>query len=148
MPLPKIRGRVGGIVYQVGCPTMIHDRHRGGHYAWAPWITRSFRGGAVAHIPPHGDLLAIVHEAIDMPEGAVPRRVYTHRFVRMMNGINVVGISRPFCFETRQIEFAAGMVLLDKDLVISYGTNDAQAKLLRLPLEKALSMLKPPLEVA
>lgn len=130
-------------VYQVGCPTIVKDLWTGGRWWMAPPITRSFRGGAIVRYN-EGRSLAIIHESVDFPEGSVPRRVYQHRFVQFDSAYKVRKISPPFCFHGRGIEFAAGMVVVDDDVIISYGVDDASAWLLRLPLERVLGMLKGP----
>lgn len=116
-------------------------------YDPGPWVARSFRGGSQMVPLDHGHYLGVVHESVDFPPGTVPRRVYQHRFIELSDDYPspyLTRISEPFSFHGRGIEFAAGMVLLGEDLVISYGVNDATAWLLRLPLEQALGMMKEP----
>jgi hypothetical protein len=117
----------------------------GGWWRQAPHIARSFRGGSQLIWDGNETYLAMIHEAVDLP-GSIPARVYQHRFVEFdFSGYEIQRISLPFSFHGRGLEFAAGMVLVGDDLIISYGVGDASAWLLRLPLERALGMLKEPL---
>lgn len=123
---------------------------RAGTWSASPFIARSFRGGSQL-IPVSGssftgnqDRLALIHEAVDMP-GNNPARVYLHRFVEFDQHLVLTRMSLPFCFHGRGLEFAAGMVRAGEDLIISYGTGDAHAWLLKIPLEHALSLLRDPL---
>lgn len=127
-------------------------RAHGPNYYWTgrdgPWVARSFSGGSqVVHVP-HLGYLAVVHEAITFdqkPVNATNRRIYQHRFVRFNVDFRVIQVSRPFCFHGKGIEFAAGLIVEDNDVIVSYGVNDAQAYLVRLPLEHVRAMLRDPL---
>ena len=118
-------------------PTIIKGDDGMGFIEDGPYLLRHARGGSqVIPLPERGHL-ALVHESVDF-DG---RRVYTHRFVFFDKHLSIDLWSYPFCFEGRGIEFAAGMVLVGEDLLISYGVHDAKAMLLRMPLSEALEML-------
>jgi hypothetical protein len=70
-------------------------------------------------------------------------RNYTHRFVRYSNSGSVIEYSPEFYFDGPGIEFAAGMVILDEKLVISYGKEDATAHLAMIPLDAVLELMTP-----
>jgi len=61
-------------------------------------------------------------------------------------------VSREFCFaspyvdathDCEVVQFASGMLLRDDKLVISYGVNDCESRILEIPLEWALKSLEP-----
>jgi tetratricopeptide (TPR) repeat protein len=86
--------------------------------------------------------LWITHEAVGM---SGRRRRYLHRFAwEDAAGKPVLG-SRAFTFRGPGIEFAAGMCL-DGDgrsLLVSYGVEDREAWVARLPLEAVRAALRP-----
>ncbi len=106
----------------------------------SPWIAHDFRGGAVAGTVAGHGVLAIIHESVDFP-GQAPHRVYWHRFMLLTAGV-MAKVSPPFCFQGRGVEFAAGMAMDGRDLLISYGLADKAAWLHRMPLDDALGMLR------
>jgi hypothetical protein len=111
------------------------DGGRVSTYVDAPYLARSFRGGAqVLWWPEERVWLGLIHEAANFPDDAEHWRVYTHRWLGWTATWNLRHISRPFVFEKRQIEFAAGMVRHGDALLVSYGTGDACARLTRVRL--------------
>lgn len=74
--------------------------------------------------------LGIAHE-IEWPE-----RRYWHRFVVFDERGALVHSSERFSFDDFPIEFAAGIVLSGDDLVVSYGVQDREARLARIPIEE------------
>jgi glycosyltransferase involved in cell wall biosynthesis/predicted GH43/DUF377 family glycosyl hydrolase len=69
--------------------------------------------------------LALVHEARFIPGQSV--RYYQHRFAIWDHHKRFERISQPFFFNDRQIEFAAGLALIDGKLMASYGVRDEEA---------------------
>lgn len=112
----------------------------GGRWVEAPYLTRAFRGGSPLIRVDIDARLAVVHESVDFP-GQQPHRVYWHRFVIFQHD-RITAISRPFCFQGRGVEFAAGMALRGDDLIISYGVGDASAWLHVMPVDDALAMVQ------
>ena len=102
-------------------------------HADAPPVARGFRGGSqLVPVPDGRRWLAIVHEV-----AADTRRVYEHRVVEFdqTQDWRITRVSPPFAFrQTRSIEFCAGLAFATEgDLVASFGVNDAEAWLVRLP---------------
>jgi hypothetical protein len=146
--MPIEGSSVGGQpVWMYSCYPTVHiwrdppGTLRGWHIQ-APYIARSFRGGSQVIQTDGGDL-CIIHESVDF--AGIPHRVYQHRFLTFGYDDRIDAISRPFCFERRGVEFAAGMAIRGDDLLISYGVHDAKAMLLTMPLADALAMLRDPL---
>jgi len=85
--------------------------------------------GSSQLVPYGGDWLAVIHEARTLPGSHL--RYYWHRFVLYDSGFAIRKISLPFVFDEKVIEFAAGMCVhpTTGDLVISYGSRDAAAKI-------------------
>jgi len=79
---------------------------------------------------------------------------YTHNFFALSAypPYDFKFVSREFCFaspyedashDCEVVQFASGMVLRGKHLVISYGVNDCESRVLEVPLQWALDSLKP-----
>ena len=104
----------------------------------APPVARGFRGGSQL-VPIAGKgWLAVIHEVAAFGN----HRAYEHRFVAFDRDLCISAVSPAFAFrESRTVEFAAGMVLLGDDLVISFGVKDAEAYLCRVPVTEVLSWL-------
>ena len=81
-------------------------------------------GSQVVGISPDVNL-CIVHEARVIPGSGL--RFYQHRFARLAADGSLAGLSRPFFFQDRQIEFAAGLARFGDKLMISYGVRDREA---------------------
>jgi hypothetical protein len=115
-----------------------------GRFGVSPHIARSFRGGS--QLVPMDDpdrQLAIIHEPVNFAEP--PVRVYQHRFVEFDAWMpRITRISRPFMFHKRGIEFAAGLAIVGEELIVSYGVDDAEAWLMKLPLTDAMALLIEP----
>jgi hypothetical protein len=109
----------------------------------APWLARAFRGGTqVLWWPAERVWLGLVHEAANFPDDPEHWRVYTHRWVGWDVQWNLRRISRPFTFAHRGVEFAAGMVWQGEDLLVSYGLDDACARLIRIETDDVVKALK------
>ena len=74
------------------------------------------------------------------------RRYYLHRFVTVDADWRIDRVSRPFFFRHRGIEFAAGACLSHdgSDVLITFGVEDCEAWLARIPLRRVLELLRPP----
>lgn len=92
------------------------------------------RGGAAISF---GDgYLCITHETIETNEG----RIYLHRFVRLDAEFKVTGVTPSWMFEHYGVEFCAGLLHLDGELVISYGVKDREAWIARVDAKEVESM--------
>lgn len=96
--------------------------------------------------------LAIVHE-VDTREvtkyssrkfGVVTRteRTYFHRFARYSADGTLTHLSDRFKFSDTDIEFAAGLVVAEDEVIVSYGYKDVAAYLGKIKLDAVLTMLK------
>jgi glycosyltransferase involved in cell wall biosynthesis len=83
--------------------------------------------------------LALVHEAGFIP--GRPNRYYQHRFVSFWPHGGVDRISAPFFFHDRQIEFAAGLAVFGKQLMVSYGVRDCEAWTATMDTEEVLRFI-------
>jgi len=89
----------------------------------APQIASQFRGGGQV-VPYLGGWLAVIHEVAAVGD----RRAYEHRFVWLDADLAIRRLSPPFAFrEVREIEFAAGLAILDDRVIVSFGVRDAEA---------------------
>ncbi|MBV8188761.1 MAG: tetratricopeptide repeat protein [Alphaproteobacteria bacterium] len=85
-----------------------------------------FRGGSQL-IRFDGGWLALVHEVLWRP--SENRRFYQHRFVWFDQGNTMRKVSRPFFFNKKGVEFAAGLAWHpdERRLLISYSVADREA---------------------
>lgn len=105
-----------------------------------PRAATSFRGGA----PPlrFGDrLLTIVHEVAYFDD----RRVYMHRFVELGPSGRMFRASRLFAFDHVGVEYATGMLLRGDKLIVTYGSEEREARWMEVSLETVTNMLGEPL---
>ncbi|HEU5433711.1 MAG TPA: hypothetical protein VFU81_18730 [Thermomicrobiales bacterium] len=109
----------------------------------APPLARWFRGGSQL-LPVDDGYLCVIHEGIDF-EG--PARTYLHRWVSFDAAFRIDRISPPFYFLYRGTEYCAGMARDGDHLLLSFGLDDREAFLARLPLADALASLAPPFAV-
>jgi glycosyltransferase involved in cell wall biosynthesis len=91
-----------------------------------------------------GVYLSLVHEARTIP--GRPNRYYAHRFVRYAVDGAVTGMSMPFYFHDKQIEFAAGLAYFPerRQLMASYGVRDCEAWVARMDLDDVLRFIEGP----
>lgn len=120
-------------------PTMGCWEEGNGWWAPAPWVAKYFRGGTQV-VGVDGVYLCLVHESVFLEQ--IPHKVYTHRWVELSPHFRITRVSPPFTFQGRGIEFAAGLVRQDGEVIVSYGVNDASAWLLRVPLVDVLGTLE------
>lgn len=102
-----------------------------------------FRGSAgPVDLPPEsgGGKLLLVHEV-----AFHGRRYYLQRFVAIDSQSRITSVSRPFIFFHRGIEFVCGATLSHdgEELLITFGVEEREAWLCRLPLRDALALLRP-----
>jgi len=107
-----------------------------------PLVARRFSGGSQM-ITIDGGWLCLVHEAVNFEDGG---RVYSHRWVLFDDQWQLARLSSPFLLQERGVEFAAGLVRRDDQLLISYGVWDREAWLATVPVGPVLSLLTPPLD--
>lgn len=69
-------------------------------------------------------------------------RNYEHRFARYDYHGKLIQISEPFQFISGGIEFAAGLVVLGDQVVVSFGKNDVACYLASIELDKVMEMLR------
>jgi glycosyltransferase involved in cell wall biosynthesis len=151
--------------------TVIHPKDRHHEKNWMPWVRDKkldiiYRLGTimdvdgnlvrkhdckldVGHISGssqvidiYGVNLALVHEARHLP-GQMHKRYYQHRFVVLEDDGSLLGISPPFCFHDKQIEFAVGLAYFPETekLVASYGVRDSEAWLAEMDVFEVLEFI-------
>lgn len=105
--------------------------------AFSPLALDHLRGGA-APVRVGDEWLYLAH-SVEV-EGAAARRTYLHSFVRLSNDFSVVAVSEPFYFESRGVEFAAGLAVDEatRRVWVSYGVADRIAKLSTFDLDALL----------
>lgn len=107
-----------------------------------PVSAQRFRGGTQL-IPFDNGWLALIHEVQWRP--AENRRFYFHRFVWFDDANSLGKVSRPFYFNRKGIEFAAGLAWHpdEKRLLISYGVADSQSWIATVDAVDVLALLEP-----
>lgn len=114
--------------------------------------TKGVRGGSCLWKLDDGSYLAIVHKATaEVIERYNPRvfgtqfarlRRYLHCFARYDECGKLIQLTEPFIFENYSVEFAAGLVVKNDDVIVSYGIKDAASALGSIKLNKVLKELK------
>jgi len=99
-----------------------------------PMDLAHLRGGAAIQLGE--EWLAVVHEVIETNE----KRVYLHRFVRLAADFRVTAVSPAWVFAHHGIEFCAGLAEVGSDLAMSYGVEDKEAWVMRVPTKEVLAM--------
>jgi predicted GH43/DUF377 family glycosyl hydrolase len=137
MPWPRQDGSLD-IVYRLG--TVLDDQGKLVHRHESYMDLAHISGGSqVIEVQP-GKYLAVVHEARPIP--GQKTRYYSHRFVLLQGNGSVVKLSEPFYFHDRQIEFCAGLVLIGKQLVVSYGVRDEEAFTATMNLDEVMRFIE------
>lgn len=95
-------------------------------------------GSQMVEVSP-GVYLGVVHEARPL-NGDYSKRYYWHRFVVTNSSGGFIAITKPFVFQGKQIEFAAGLALRGKEVIVSYGVRDREAWLAVLDLQDVMGM--------
>ena len=84
--------------------------------------------------------MAVVHEARMIPGKGT--RYYQHRFALLRSDGQVMGLSKPFYFTDKQIEFCAGLALFGDELMVSYGVRDEEAWVATMDLHQVLRFIE------
>jgi glycosyltransferase involved in cell wall biosynthesis len=124
--MPRIAGERLQFIYLCD-PTRVLDEDARTVAETAPAIAaKRFRGGSQA-IAFDGGWLALIHEV--QWRDSEKRRYYLHRFVWFDEANTLRGVSRPFFFLKKRLEFAAGLAWHPdgKRLLISYSVADSEA---------------------
>ena len=108
----------------------------------APLLARGLRGGSQV-IPFDGGYLCLVHD-FTVRDGEI-KRTYFHRWLWFTRTWKVGKLSSPFYLRHHGVEFVAGLTRVRESFLISFGVNDAEAWLARVPVEHVRAMLKEPL---
>ena len=87
-------------------------------------------GGASIDGRADGDRLFVVHEPVTMPDWS---RRYVHKFVTVSADGAPRRSSPYFVFLGHGIEFAAGLVIVDGRVLVSFGREDAEAWIASFP---------------
>lgn len=126
----KFMYRLNHVVDEHGADVVIHPSH----------VDAGHVSGGSQVIPFFGGWLALVHEAMQFQHDYA-RRYYQHRFAYFNPDFSLRGLSLPFVFFDRQIEFAAGLCQRGEfDLYISFGVRDCEAWIARLDATDVMEM--------
>jgi predicted GH43/DUF377 family glycosyl hydrolase len=99
-----------------------------------PLQLEHLRGGAATAIK--SGYLCVTHEVIDSGAG----RIYLHRFVKLDKKFNVTAVSPAWVFAHRGIEFCAGIVCDKGKIILSYGSEDREAWVMRVDVKEIENM--------
>jgi len=100
----------------------------------------------------NGTLLGIIHQRdlvqkmrfIQITKPDVYRRCYSHRFVQFDEQGRVLKVTDKFNFLNKSVEFASGIAIHDKNVLVTFGALDSSAHIASVPLKNILSSLRPP----
>lgn len=70
-------------------------------------------------------------------------RNYVHYFTQYDSRGMIVAISKGFQFYEKGVEFAGGLVVKDKNVIVSFGRKDVSSHLAVIPLDTVMKSLKP-----
>jgi tetratricopeptide (TPR) repeat protein len=124
--MPLVAGEQLQFIYRCDPTRLLDDGARTVAETTPAIAAEEFRGGTQA-IEFDGGWLALIHEVLG---GATDKnRVYHHRFIRFDAAGTLRGVSRPFFFREKGVEFAAGLAWHPdgRRLLISYGVDDREA---------------------
>ncbi|TPK53356.1 hypothetical protein FJ546_30335 [Mesorhizobium sp. B2-4-19] len=138
-----VGGGAGALQFIYLCdPTRIVDE-RGSTLSETPpaIAAKSFRGGTQL-IAFAGGWLALIHEV--QWRAAEKRRYYLHRFVWFDEANTLRKVSRPFFFDKKGVEFAAGLAWHpdDRRLLISYSVTDSESWIATVDEAEVRSLLE------
>lgn len=105
-------------------------------------LDTSHISGGTQLIPFRDGFLSLVHEAHNDPSRP-GCRYYLHRFVFYDTDLRADRLSHPFYIKDRGIEFAAGLVLVQDQLVVSFGFKDKEPWLASMNRADVETMLWP-----
>jgi len=146
--MPRVRASTTGTApeelqfFYLCDPTRIVDDHASTvSEAPAPISALRFRGGTQL-IALAGGWLALIHEVQWRP--AENRRYYLHRFVWFDEANILRKVSRPFFFNKKGVEFAAGLAWHpdERRLLISYGVADSESWIASVAAEDVSDLLE------
>lgn len=104
----------------------------------APIAAQRFRGGTQL-VPFFGGYVCVIHEVVISDNN----RTYEHRFVWFDDQLRLRKFSAPFCFRNkRAIEFAAGLAVVNDQVVTSFGHQDKEAWLAALSAAHVQQLLQ------
>jgi predicted GH43/DUF377 family glycosyl hydrolase len=137
--MPRVEGDTLCFVYRCDPTRIIDDQARTVFEEVPAVAAQRFRGGSQV-IAFDGGWLALVHEVEERSQ----QRYYRHRFVWFDVGSRLRAVSRPFFFQKKGIEFAAGLTWHSdaKRLVVSYGVADNEACIATVDAEKVRNLLE------
>jgi hypothetical protein len=115
----------------------------GQHEETYPPIALDVRGGSQL-TPTDSIYLTIVHSGADFSDTS---RVYLHRFIAFDKEFRILGISPPFTFLNRGVEFAAGLSIRDESVYVSFGSKDMEAWVVKMPLDRVMKLLSNPTDL-
>jgi glycosyltransferase involved in cell wall biosynthesis len=137
--MPWSYGDALRLVYRLGTLLDLHGKTLACHEP--RWKVDHISGGSQVVAIGDSMYLALVHEARPFPDRA--NRYYQHRFVILDNHGKLDGISPPFFFHDRQIEFAAGLAYFPerRQLMVSYGVRDCEAWLATMAVDEVIKFV-------
>jgi hypothetical protein len=113
---------------------------------------RHVRGGSQLWALPDGRYLAIIHEAdvkkvkVHIPRMFVTKdisiRNYVHRFATYDSFGKLLGLGPRFKLSDARIEFAAGLVVENNNVIVSYGYKDVASYLGKINLNVVLESIE------
>lgn len=123
--MPQVAGDTLQFVYLCD-PTRILDTEARTVRESVPKISANYFRGGSQLIPFDGGWLALIHE-VQWRE-AERKRYYFHRFVLFDSSLEIKGVSRPFYFVRKGVEFAAGLCWHpdERRLIISFSVSDSE----------------------
>jgi hypothetical protein len=77
-----------------------------------------------------GNWICVVHKRFEK----MRRVYYQHAFVELSRDFRILRVSQPWFFDKPTVEFCAGLCPADGSAILSYGSMDREAHLLKIPL--------------
>lgn len=102
-----------------------------------PLALDHLRGGSQV-IPIDGGWIYLTHEVVFSGK----KRTYLHRFVALDDDLRLTGVTNPFWFRERTIEFVAGLARDGNRLCVSFGWRDSEAFIAELDLDAVLRAMR------
>lgn len=147
--MPAVHPRTGHLHLVYSCSPTVVLRYRHNQATVdpvfireAPPLARGLRGGSQA-IPFDGGYLCLVHD-VSVEDGE-NTRIYFHRWLWFTATWQIGKLSPPFFLRHYGVEFVAGLTKVGKTLLVSFGVNDAEAWLARIPVAHVRALLQEPL---
>jgi hypothetical protein len=116
-------------------------------------VVSTLRGNTNLLTLEDGTYLSVVHRMWGKTENLFSRqtfgtvtshqRNYAHYFAQYDQKGHIIALSAGFHFFQPGVEFAAGIVTIDKNFVISYGSKDVSSHLAIMPKDRVLKSLVP-----